>query len=196
MCPAGAHQDLSQVPPPPPSLSPGPTTRLEILPKIASFGRRGWLFVGALCLIVVAAVYGFKRFQVTDLVHASNRPPLEYEFFDTKDGCGIMFKLTISEGREFPYDEVIVRVTRVMGSDGRNFGDYYLLTKKQLMAGRCLLNTPSGVNPYGSDCKPGDRYIIQVPKYSAPLVIVCPDSSSGLRTNPYLDKEAANPSGK
>ena len=152
---------------------------------IAVLGRRRLLYMAALCLIVGAAVYFFKNFQVVHRVQASNRPPLTYEFFNTKNGCGIMFKLTILEGSEFPYDEVIVRITRVMGSDGKSFGSYYLLSKNQLMAGRCVLNTPSGVNPFGSDCKPGDRYIIQVPKYAAPLEIVCPDGPNGLREIPY-----------
>ena len=115
----------------------------------------------------------------------SNRPPLDYEFFNTKNS-GILFRLTISEGKEFPYDEVIIRVTRVMGSDGKSYGAYYPLSKSELLSNRCVFSSPSGVNPYGSDCKPGDRYIIKVPKYSTPLEVVCPDSGKGLRTDPNL----------
>lgn len=141
---------------------------------LASFsGIKGWAILAGAMLVIVAGY----------LVSGWNRPPLDYEFFSTKSG--IMFKLTVAPGKEFPYDEVIIRVTRVLGSDGSSYGAYYSLTKSDLLAGTCWFSSPGGVNPYGSDCKPGDRYIIKVPKYSTPLELECPDSSKGLKQGPY-----------
>jgi hypothetical protein len=157
--------------PPPPSglVSDGP-----LISSHSFYGPKKWLILAGLILMVV----------FTFVISASNRPPLDYEFFNTKQS-GLVFRLTIQEGKEFPYDEVLIRVTRVLGSDGSSYGAYYPLSKAQLLSNRCLFSSPGGVNPYGSDCKPGDRYIIKVPKYSTSIEIVCPDSAKGLRTDPY-----------
>ena len=163
-----AELDLQSAAPPQPSQSERPFINAD------SFsGIKGWVILAGATLVILA-VY---------LVSAANRPPLDYEFFSTKSG--IMFKLSVTPGEEFPYDEVLIRVTRVLGSDGSSYGAYYPLTKADLLAGRCWFSSPGGVNPYGSDCKPGDLYIIKVPKYSTPLEIECPDSAKGLRQGPY-----------
>ena len=159
------HQDN-----PPPIPSPD----APLISALNFAGPKGWLILAGIIFLLVLGCFNL----------ASNRPPLDYEFFNTKSS-GIVFRLTISEGKEFPYDEVLIRVTRVLGSDGSSYGAYYPLSKAQLMSNRCLFSSPGGVNPYGSDCKPGDRYIIKVPKYSTPLEIVCPDNAKGLRTDPY-----------
>jgi hypothetical protein len=157
---------------PPPPLKPvsdGP------LISMRSFsGPRKWLILAGFGFLILL---GF-------MISAANRPPFDYEFFNTKHS-GLVFRLTLSEGKEFPYDEVLIRVTRVLGSDGSSYGAYYPLSKSQLLSNRCLFSSPGGVNPYGSDCKPGDRYIIKVPKYSTPLEIICPDNAKGLRSDPY-----------
>jgi hypothetical protein len=166
-------QDLDlggETPPQPPqSVSDGPLLSVHLFS-----GPKKWLILAGVVLMILL---GF-------VISASNRPPLDYEFFNTKHS-GVVFRLTIQEGKEFPYDEVLIRVTRVLGSDGSSYGAYYPLSKAQLLSNRCLFSSPGGVNPYGSDCKPGDRYIIKVPKYSTPLEIVCPDNAKGLRTDPY-----------
>jgi hypothetical protein len=141
---------------------------------LASFSGFKGLSILAGAILAILAVY---------LALGWSRPPLDYEFFSTKNG--VVFKLTVTPGREFPYDEVLIRVTRVLGSDGTSYGAYYPLTKSELLAGRCWFSSPGGVNPYGSDCKPGDRYIIRVPKYSTPLELECPDSSEGLKRAPF-----------
>ena len=153
---------------------PIPSHDTPLIPALNFAGPKGWLILAGIVSLLVLGYFNL----------ASNRPPLDYEFFNTKSS-GIVFRLTISEGKEFPYDEVIIRVTRVLGSDGSSYGAYYPLGRAELLSNRCLFSSPGGVNPFGSDCKPGDRYIIKVPKYSTPLEIVCPDNSKGLRTDPY-----------
>lgn len=157
------------LPPPPKPTSDGPLISGHVF-----WGPKRWLILAGMIFLLVLGYF----------ISTSNRPPLDYEFFNTKRS-GVVFRLTISEGKVFPYDEVLIRVTRVLGSDGRSYGAYYPLSKAELLANRCLFSSPGGVNPYGSDCKPGDRYIIKVPKYATPLEIVCPDNAKGLRTDPY-----------
>jgi hypothetical protein len=163
-----AELDVQSAAPPQPPQSERPFITADYFS-----GIKGWVILVGATLVILALYF----------VSASNRPPLDYEFFSTKSG--IMFKLTVAPGKEFPYDEVLIRVTRVLGSDGSSYGAYYPLTKSDLLAGRCWFSSPGGVNPYGSDCKPGDRYIIKVPKYSTPLELECPDSSKGLKQGPY-----------
>jgi len=110
-----AHKDN-----PPPITSPD----TPLIPALNFAGPKGWLILAGIFSLLVLAYFN----------SVWNRPPLDYEFFNTKDG--IMFRLTISEGKEFPYDEVIIRVTRVLGSDGSSYGAYYPLSKSELMRGR------------------------------------------------------------
>jgi hypothetical protein len=109
------HQDN-----PPPIPSPD----APLISALNFAGPKGWLILAGIFSLLVLAYFN----------SVWNRPPLDYEFFNTKDG--IMFRLTISEGKEFPYDEVIIRVTRVLGSDGSSYGAYYPLSKSELMRGR------------------------------------------------------------
>lgn len=163
--------DFGEETPPP---APQAVSECPLISMHSFSGPKKWLILAGVSLLILLG----------SMISAANRPPLDYEFFNTKHS-GLVFRLTLSEGKEFPYDEVLIRVTRVLGSDGSSYGAYYPLSKSQLLSNRCLFSSPGGVNPYGSDCKPGDRYIIKVPKYSTPLEIICPDNAKGLRSDPY-----------
>ena len=103
--------------------------------------------------------------------------PLKCEFYASKSGVNMLIYL--EEKDDYPYEEVQVKVVRILGSDGRKIEKYLLLSEKELRAKKVWIN-----GPWGSDCLPGDRYIIYVPKFS-PIEVDCPDSDKGLKRVPW-----------
>jgi len=110
--------------------------------------------------------------------------PLKSEFYQSKRG-EIYFRVWIEKESDIPYDNFTWKLTKVQAPDGQTFSFSYPMSKSRLLDG-VILNSHAmgGVNPYGSDCNSGDRFIIQIPKYP-PLVIDVPDSAKGLKMLPY-----------
>jgi len=121
-------------------------------------------------------------------VSLGKKCPIKWEFFDSKGGVDL--HLSLEDGVEFPYDEVQIKITRILGADGRKLGKYLMLSKTELKAGKVWMN-----GPWGSECLPGDRYVIQIPKFD-PIEIDCPDSAKGLKRVPWETSKDKTPAGK
>jgi hypothetical protein len=110
--------------------------------------------------------------------------PLKSEFYRDKGG-EVYFKVWINNDGDIPYDDFVWKITKIQAPDGRRFSNSYPVNKQLLLKGRFMNSHEwGGVNPYGSDCHPGDRFVIEIPKYG-PLVIDAPDSAKGLKVLPY-----------
>jgi len=110
--------------------------------------------------------------------------PLRSEFYRSKAG-EMYFKVWIDNDGDIPYDDFVWKITKIQAPDGRRFSNSYPVTKQLLLKGRFMNSHEwGGVNPYGSDCHPGDRFVIEIPKYG-PLVIDAPDSAKGLKVLPF-----------
>ena len=110
--------------------------------------------------------------------------PLKSEFYRDKGG-EVYFKVWIDNDGDIPYDDFVWKITKIQAPDGRRFSNSYPVTKQLLLKGRFMNSHEwGGVNPYGSDCHPGDRFVIEMPKYG-PLVIDAPDSAKGLKVLPF-----------
>lgn len=110
--------------------------------------------------------------------------PLRSEFYQDKYGK-IYFKVWIEKESDIPYDEFTWKITKVAAPDGKRFSNSYPTSRSLLLKGQ-FMNSHAwgGVNPYGSDCQSGDRFIIEIPRF-APLSIDVPDTSKGLKVLPY-----------
>jgi len=110
--------------------------------------------------------------------------PLRSEFYQDKYGK-MYFKVWIENESDIPYDEFTWKITKVAAPDGIRYSNSYPTNKGLLLKGR-FMNSHAwgGVNPYGSDCQSGDRFIIEIPRF-APLSIDVPDTSKGLKILPY-----------
>jgi len=95
------------------------------------------------------------------------------------------FKVWIEKESDIPYEEFTWKITKVAGPDGNRYSNSYPTNRSLLLRGR-FMNSHAwgGVNPYGSDCQSGDRFIIEIPRFS-PLSIDVPDTAKGLKILPY-----------
>ena len=139
----------------------------------SKLSRKGVLiFAGATFVLLIAAVF----YQPST--------PLKSEFYRNKGG-ELYFKVWIDNDGDIPYDDFVWKITKIQAPDGRRFSNSYPVTKQLLLKGRFMNSHEwGGVNPYGSDCHPGDRFVIEMPKYG-PLVIDAPDSAKGLKVLPF-----------
>lgn len=126
---------------------------------------------------LILPISAFLCFALVGALAFGKKCPIKWEFYDSRSGVNLL--LSLEDGAEFPYDEVQIKITRILGSDGRKLGKYLMLSKAELKAGRVWMN-----GPWGSECLPGDRYIIQIPKFD-PIEIDCPDSAMGLKRVPW-----------
>jgi len=110
--------------------------------------------------------------------------PLKSEFYQSKYGS-IYFKLWIEDRSALPYDNFVIKLTKIEAPSGERFSNSFTISKDRLING-AYMNSIIGVgyNPHQSNCMPGDSYIIEIPKYPA-LVIDVPDSASGLKVIPH-----------
>lgn len=127
--------------------------------------------------IIVPGILVLLSVLLLGAVSFGKKCPIKWEFYDSKGGVDLL--LSLEEGAEFPYDEVQIRITRILGADGRKLGKYLMLSRAELKARKVWMN-----GPWGSECLPGDRYIIQIPKFD-PIEIECPDSAKGLKRVPW-----------
>jgi len=129
---------------------------------------------------------GVAALAVVGLGLLALRPttPLKSEFYRDKRGA-VYFKVWISDADALPYDDFTWKITKIQAPDGQRFSFSYPMSKDRLLKGM-FLNSHAwgGVNPYGSDCHAGDRFILEIPRY-APLVLDAPDSTKGLKLVPY-----------
>ena len=137
---------------------------------------------------LILTLLAFLSVALIGAVSLGKKCPIKWEFYDSKDGVDLL--LSLEEGAEFPYDEVQIRITRILGADGRKLGKYLMLSRAELKAGKVWMN-----GPWGSECLPGDRYVIQIPKFD-PLEIDCPDSAKGLKRVPWETSKDKSPAGK
>jgi hypothetical protein len=140
--------------------------------KLANFV---WLIIISAILATVSLTLIFLR-----------KSPLQIEFYREKNRANqICFKVWLANPDAIPYEEFTWKVTRVTGVDGKTLSFSYPIKKSVLING-IFLNSPgfNGVNPFGSDCHGGDKWVIEIVGQPA-LVFEIPGSTKTMKVREY-----------